>query len=103
MDYYGIVDSLQPLINQSENQEAFPVFSKVDFTMCIDEVKEYMKSKLPNVKNIVLCGMEVKILVGIDYRHMYVFIKLVLIYYNLVILFIFVLMVSVVVHKLIVK
>ena len=63
MDYYGIVDILQPLINQSENQEAFPVFSKVDFTMCIDEVKEYMKSKLPNVKNIVLCGMEVKILV----------------------------------------
>lgn len=60
---YRVVDSLLPLINETETQKAFPVFPKVDFTMLTQDVKNYMQANLPNVKNIVLCGMETHVCV----------------------------------------
>ena len=48
-----IIDTVDTIVDKYTNH----------LDACIDEVKEYMKSKFPNVKNIVLCGMEVKILV----------------------------------------
>lgn len=56
---YLIVDSLQQYIQQTEDQKAYPVFSKVDFTMCTEEVCTYMNESLSQVKNVILCGMEV--------------------------------------------
>ena len=56
-----IVDALQPLISESEAQKAFPVFPKVDFTMCSPAVKDYLHTNCPDVKNILICGMEVRI------------------------------------------
>ena len=54
-----LVDSLQPLISASETQKAYPVFPKVDFTMMSPAVKDYLHNTCPEVKNILLCGMEV--------------------------------------------
>ena len=53
------MDVLQPFIQASESQRAFPVYSKVDYTMYSTEVQEYMKKSFPNVNNIVICGLEV--------------------------------------------
>lgn len=53
------VDALLPYIQASETQEAYPVYSKLDYTMFTEEVKEHMKTKLPNVKNVVVTGLEV--------------------------------------------
>ena len=47
------MDVLQPFIQASESQKAFPVYPKVDYTMYSTEVQEYMKN------NIVICGLEV--------------------------------------------
>lgn len=57
------MDSLLPLINETETQRAFPVFPKVDFSMLTQDVRDYMQSTLPDVKNIVLCGMETHVCV----------------------------------------
>ena len=57
------MDSLLPLINETETQKAFPVFPKVDFSMLTQDVRDYMQSTLPSVKNIVLCGMETHVCV----------------------------------------
>lgn len=62
----SLVDSLQPLIQGSEGQSKFPVFSKVDFSMCTDEVMLYIKDNLPNVSNIIICGLEVISVSGYD-------------------------------------
>ena len=43
------------------DQRPYPVFSKLDFTMMTKEVKDYMTAHLPDVKNVVLCGMEAHI------------------------------------------
>jgi len=64
------VDVLQPLIQASDTQEAFPVFPKVDYTMYSEEVKQYLKSNLPDVTNIVICGLEVFFLESVDCRLM---------------------------------
>lgn len=53
------MDVLQPFIQASDSQKAFPVYPKVDYTMLSTEVKEYMKKSCPNVSNIVICGLEV--------------------------------------------
>ncbi len=53
------MDVLQPFIQASESQKAFPVYPKVDYTMYSTEVQEYMKKSFPNVNNIVICGLEV--------------------------------------------
>lgn len=49
------MDVLQPFIQASESQKAFPVYPKVDYTMYSTEVQEYMKKSFPNVNNIVIC------------------------------------------------
>lgn len=57
-----VVDALHPLISESETQKAFPVFPKVDFTMYSPAVKDYLSTNCPSVKNILICGMEVRIM-----------------------------------------
>ena len=52
------MDSLQTIIKGNSDQEPYPTFAKVDFTMMTEEVRNYVSTNLPNVKNIVLCGME---------------------------------------------
>lgn len=53
------MDALQPLISVTETQKAYPVFPKVDFTMMSPAVKDYLHSTCPDVKNVLICGMEV--------------------------------------------
>lgn len=53
------VDALLPYIQASETHEVYPVYSKLDYTMFTEEVKEHMKTKLPHVKNVVITGLEV--------------------------------------------
>lgn len=53
------MDALQPLISATETQKAYPVFPKVDFTMMSPAVKDYLHSTCPDVKNVLICGMEV--------------------------------------------
>ena len=71
------MDDLDPLIGSSEMRQAFPVFAKVDYTMYTDEVKQYMKANLPDIENIVICGLEVFLLGGVDGRLISVYCKLV--------------------------
>lgn len=54
------MDQLQPYIQANDNQDAYPVYAKLDYTMVSQEVREYMQSSLPNVKNIVVIGLEVR-------------------------------------------